>query len=84
MHLVQLCSRTPHSLNDSNANPKVETTKEGVGVRSLTCNISKVDGHARAPGWGLGRVKSESIIHMNEPTWECGFIPLHPLTLVGA
>jgi hypothetical protein len=56
----------PHSLKDSNANQKVETTeKKGVGVRSLTCNTLRVEGHAGALGWGLGRVTSKSIIHTN-------------------
>jgi hypothetical protein len=44
----------PHSLKDSNASPKVETLEKKVGVHSLTCNTSKVEGHVGAPGWGLG------------------------------
>jgi len=45
----------PHSLKDSNANLKVKTTREeGVEVCSLAHNISMVEGHARAPRWGLG------------------------------
>jgi hypothetical protein len=42
----------PSFLMDSTMSPKVETTEgEGVGARSLTCNTSKVKGHARASGW---------------------------------
>jgi hypothetical protein len=53
-------------LKDSNVNPKVETTEEeGIGVRSLARNTSRVEGHARALGWGLEQMRSESIIHMN-------------------
>jgi len=29
---------------------------EGVGVRSLACNTSRVEGRARAPRWGLGQM----------------------------
>jgi len=33
----------------------VKTTKEkGMGIRSLTCNISGVEGCVGALGWGLG------------------------------
>ncbi len=39
--------------------------EEGVGVRSLARNISSAEGCARAPGWGLRWVTSESIIHTN-------------------
>jgi len=40
---------------------------EGEGVRacSLPHNILKVEGCARAPGWGLERLTSKSITHMN-------------------
>jgi hypothetical protein len=55
----------PHSLKDSNASPKVETMKEGVGVCSLTHSTSGVEGCAGVPRWGLGRVTSGSIIHKN-------------------
>jgi len=51
-----------HSLKDSNVNPKVKTI-EGVGVHSLACNSSRVEGRARAPRWGLGQIISGSIIH---------------------
>jgi hypothetical protein len=48
---------------DSNANPKVKTTKGGIEVHFLVCSILKVEGRVGAPGWGLGRVISKSIIH---------------------
>ncbi len=54
------------SLMDSTGNPKVKTSEgEGVGVRSLVRNTLGVEGHARALGWGLGRVMSKSITHMD-------------------
>jgi len=41
-----------NSLMDSVASPKKKTTEgEGVGVRSLACNISGVEGRVRALGW---------------------------------
>jgi len=37
---------------DSVASPKKKTTEgEGVGVRSLACNTSGVEGRVRALGW---------------------------------
>jgi hypothetical protein len=40
----------PHSLKDSNVNPKMKTTEEeGIGVRSLIHNTLKVEGCAGAP-----------------------------------
>jgi hypothetical protein len=53
----------PNSLIDSNANPKVKT--EEVKVCSLACSTSGVEGRAKAPRWGLGRMTSGSIIHIN-------------------
>jgi hypothetical protein len=42
----------PSSLMDLTMGPKVKTMEgEGVGVRSLTHNTSRVEGRARAPGW---------------------------------
>jgi len=47
-------------------NPKVKTAEgKGVGVRSLAHSTSKVKGHARASGWGLGRLANNSIIHID-------------------
>jgi hypothetical protein len=34
---------------------------KGVGVRCLSCSTSRVEGHVRAPKWGLGRFTSKSI-----------------------
>jgi len=49
---------------DSTGSPKVKTMEgKGVGARSLACSISGVKGHHGALGWGLGRLKSNSIIH---------------------
>jgi hypothetical protein len=46
------------------ASPKVKTSKgEIVGAHSLTRNTSRVEGRVGAPGWGLGRLISNSIIH---------------------
>jgi hypothetical protein len=46
--------------------PNVKTTKgEGVGARSLVRNTLGVERHAGASGYGLGRMKSKSIIHMD-------------------
>ncbi len=56
----------PNSLIDSIASPKVKITElEGVEVCFLTCSILGVEGRAGALGWGLGRVTSGSIIHMD-------------------
>jgi hypothetical protein len=45
---------------------KVKTTKgEGIGVCSLARSTSGVDRHARASGWGLGRLTSNSITYMD-------------------
>jgi len=49
---------------DSTASPKVKTTEgEGIGVHSLVHRTSRVEGHARALGWGLRRLLSNSITH---------------------
>ncbi len=46
-------------------NPKVKIAKgEGIGARSLARSTSGVKGCAGALGWGLGRLKSKSIIYM--------------------
>jgi hypothetical protein len=48
------------------ASPKMKTSEgEGVGARSLARNISRVEGHVGALRWGLGRLTSKSIIHMD-------------------
>jgi hypothetical protein len=54
------------SLMDSIASPKMRTSEgEGIGVRSLVRNTSRVEGRAGASGWGLGRLISKSITHMD-------------------
>jgi hypothetical protein len=46
--------------------PKVKPTKgEGIGACSLARSISGEDRHAGAPGWGLGRLTSNSITYMD-------------------
>jgi hypothetical protein len=51
---------------DSTVSPKVKTTEgEGVGACSLACNTLGVEGCAGALGWGLGRLTSNSITHMD-------------------
>ncbi len=45
--------------------PKVKIMEgEKVGVHSLACNILGVEGCAGVPKWGLGKLTSKSIIHM--------------------
>jgi len=39
------------------------TEGEGVGACSLAHSTSGIEGHAVAPGWGLGRLTSNSITH---------------------
>jgi hypothetical protein len=56
----------PNSWIDSIGSPKVKTTEgKWVGACPLVRNISKVEGHDGALGWGLVWVTSESIIHTN-------------------
>jgi hypothetical protein len=56
----------PSSLMDSTVNPKVKTMEgERVGARSLARNTLGVEGRARATGWGLGRLTSNSISYMD-------------------
>ncbi len=51
---------------DSIVNPKVKTTKgKKVGVHSLIRKISKVEGHARVPRWGLRRLTSKLITYID-------------------
>jgi hypothetical protein len=62
--LLNVCDTPLHSLKDSNANPKVETT-ERVEVHSLACSTLGVEGCARVPRWGLEWVTNDSIIYTN-------------------
>jgi hypothetical protein len=41
------------------------TEKEGIEVHFLVCNTSRIKGRVKAPRWGLGRMTSKSIIHMD-------------------
>jgi hypothetical protein len=51
-------------LDGLTASPKVKTVaEEGIGVCSLARSTSTVEGCAGAPGWGLGRLTSNSINH---------------------
>jgi hypothetical protein len=51
---------------DSTTSPKVKTIEgKGVGARSLDHNTLGVEGHAGALRWGLGKLTSNSIIHMD-------------------
>jgi hypothetical protein len=63
--ILAMADAPPHSLKNSNVNLKVKTKKKGVGVCSLTCNISGVERCVGALGWGLRQVTSGSIIHTN-------------------
>ncbi len=65
-HFASNNDAPPSSLIDSTTSLKVKTTQgEGVGAHSLIRSILGVEGHARAPGWGLGRLTSKSITHMD-------------------
>jgi hypothetical protein len=55
----------PNSLKDSNANPEMKTSKEGIGVCYLAHNTSWVKEAFEALGWGLRRMTNGSIIHMD-------------------
>jgi hypothetical protein len=51
---------------DSTAGSKVKTMDgKGVGAHSLIRNTSGVEGCVRAPGWGLGKLTSNLIIHID-------------------
>jgi len=50
--ILRMCDAPQSSLMDSTASLKRKTTKrDGVGVRSLAGNISRVDGCAGVPRW---------------------------------
>jgi len=51
---------------DPTTSPKVKMMEgERVGVHSLVHNTSGVEGCSGASGWGLRRLKSKSITHMD-------------------
>jgi hypothetical protein len=48
----ELIDAPPSFLLDPTVNPKVRTMEgEGVGSHSLAHSTSRVEGHARVPGW---------------------------------
>jgi hypothetical protein len=55
----------PHSLKDSNVNPKMKGVEEVVGVHSLACSTLNVKKCVGALGWGLRWMTNKSIIHTN-------------------
>jgi hypothetical protein len=55
----------PSFLMDSTGSLKVKITHKKVGVRPLARNTSRVKGCVGAPGWGIGRLTSNLIIHMD-------------------
>jgi hypothetical protein len=59
-----VCDASPHSLKDSNANPKMKIM-ERVGVCFLACSILEVEGRVGVPRWGLKWVINKLIIYMN-------------------
>jgi len=64
--MFSLLNTPPSSLMDLIVSPKVKTTEgEGVGVCSLVCNTLRVEGCVGGPGWGLGRLTSNSITYTN-------------------
>ncbi len=57
---------TPKFLDGLNYEFKDENNgKKMSWAHSLARNTSEVEGCARAPGWGLRRLKSNSITHMD-------------------
>jgi hypothetical protein len=64
--LYNLTDAPPNSLKDSNASLKMKITEEEkVGVHSLIRSTWGWKGHVGILGWGLRRVTSGSIFHMN-------------------
>jgi hypothetical protein len=55
----------PDSLMDSTANPKVKIMEKRIGTCSLAFSTLRVKGRVGVLGWGLGRVTSKSITHMD-------------------
>ncbi len=62
-----LCDDAPlNSFMGSIVSLKVKTMElKGVGMHSMAHNTSRVEGCAGAPGWGVGRLTSNSITYMN-------------------
>jgi hypothetical protein len=53
----------PHSLKNSNVNPKVKMEEKGIGVHSLARSTLEVERCVKAIRWRPGQVTSGSIIH---------------------
>jgi len=63
---MTFCDTPPSSWKDSNANPKMKTMKEkGIGACSLVYNIFGWEECVVASRWGLGKMISGSIIHID-------------------
>jgi hypothetical protein len=61
---ILLFDAPPNSLMDSTTSPKVKIVEgEGVGACSLAHNTLWGEGRVGTPGWGLGRLTSNSITH---------------------
>jgi hypothetical protein len=66
MHQQTLIDAPPSSLMDSTMSPKVKTLEgKWVRVHSLARSTFGVEGCGEALGWGLGRLISESITHID-------------------
>ncbi len=64
VHNRNNCDAPVSFLMDSIVSPKVKTMEgEGVEVCSLARNTSRVEGHTKVSGWGLGRLTINSITH---------------------
>jgi hypothetical protein len=65
-YMGYICDAPPSSLRDSTLSPKMKTSeREGIGASSLARNTSGVEGCVGALGWGLGRLTSKTITHMD-------------------
>jgi hypothetical protein len=62
---VQVTWRTPTLLERLKCKFSANNRRKRSWARSLVKSILKVKGHAGTLGWGLGRMISGSIIHMN-------------------
>jgi hypothetical protein len=61
-----MCDAPANSLTDTIVSPKVkQREKKRIGVHSLIRITLRVKGYVGTMGWGLGRMTSGSIIHIN-------------------
>jgi hypothetical protein len=64
--MLIISDATPNSLKYSNVSPKMKTMEEKWIRYALSfVALRGQEGHAEAPGWGLERVTSKSIIHID-------------------